>query len=1408
MSMIHRLVKRPVGVTMAVLTLIILGAVAVQGLGLDLLPDLELPQISVLTIYPGADPGTVETDVTNPLEDLIATVPGLVRLRSTSSENLSLITAEFTWGSDLDAAQKTLENRISIATRLLPSGVEPPIILQADLSLFPVLMVAVSGDGDPVEITRRMETYVKPRLQQVAGVASVEVLGGTYEEVSVRYDSAQLQEYGITPTLLYQVIAAQNIAVPAGAVIEDGIRYNLKAGQVITDLEALRNQPVALRQGAPTPGLPLLAIGQAMPVRLRDVADVEIAPKQREGATRVNGEPAVILRVLKQSGENSVQISQRVREALSQLESSEELGLRFHYLIDQADLVNASLSQLSSSAVVGGTLAVAVLFLFLRSLPSIAVIALAVPLSITGAFVIMYAMGTGLNMMSMGGLALAIGMLVDNAIVVLENIFRLRQEGKSSREAAMVGGSQIASAIAASTVTTLVVFAPVFFLKSWAGFLFRDTGIAVSASLIASLAVALGVVPVAASVWLRSSRRLNDVDGETRSTFLTSSPLPDMAETLPSAQLEAATAREVPKPAGSTKITSQETELTAAGGIARGRMQQVYRSMLAAWTARAWLTPLALGLCLAALIFIPGRLESQFLPPTDGGLIHVRLTAPAGWSAAETEQHVAAIEEAVLRMPEVVTVATLVGDQGAEELLAQISNLGPHEAQMTVVLVPKNQRQRSAAQIADEITALERDPRIALRVDADRTSAALGDDFFPGLTVELTGPDLATLRHLAEDLAERLQSTNGFHAVSSSVGASIPELFFRVTERSMQSILAGGEPLTAGQVGLALRNHLIGVSPTTVTLDGRRLPVVIRPQAEETRTLDAVRDFRIPGAQLTSSGGQPILDRIASLAQVEGEAAIRHRDRVRMATVRAELDGIGLEEARLKAQQILAGLDLPPGYRAEITGIHQAIDDAIKELSWALLAAVALIYAVMAIQFESISQPLVIMVTVPLALSGALVALGLSRQALGVPSLIGFLLLVGVAVNNAIVMIDAVNRLRSTGKPPLQAILDGAVERLRPILMTSITSIFGLIPLVLAVGEGSELLVPMAVAVMGGLISSTFLSLFVIPGLLALGHRLREKRRNSPSYAVLVLALAMSIASAVEPAQAADARSAGPIRWRAGALMGAAWLSGEPHPVAGINVSRIHPLGHDNFQVSGGVREGSPQVVSAAVGRFFPSAANAQLVFRSDWWLAAGRQSSLSLMWDEPNGPRRLSLTKAVGERPLHPWSGEPGAPEGWHLEHAQQLNLSHSLAVENRVWLHAREGAPPRWLVTSGRRWRQVGFFEAHVEGGLLLQAGAYQPLLRIGATVTLLPQGSVDVAFSPPLPSLPRGWPLLRIAYRTPGLSPPLALQLQWLRGDDHLQPQASLRITPTGSRYTINLSWSPHSPTQALVTVERWF
>ena len=311
-----------------------------------------------------------------------------------------------------------------------------------------------------------------------------------------------------------------------------------------------------------------------------------------------------------------------------------------------------------------------------------------------------------------------------------------------------------------------------------------------------------------------------------------------------------------------------------------GPMQRVYLKALSSWTSRPWLTPAALLLCLVALIQLPGRLESQFLPPTDGGLIQMRLTAPADWDATETERHVIAIEEAILQMPEVVTVATLIGDQGSQDLLARASSLGPHEAQITVVLRPKGERQRTAAQVAEVIGKLDRDPRIAIKIEADRTAASLGDDFYPGLTVELSGPDLATLRRLTDELAALLSSAEGFQSVSSSVGQGQPELFFRVTERSMQGVLAGGEPLTAGQVGLALRNHVIGVSPTSIMVDGRRLPIVLRPGVQETASVQAIREFRVPGAQLTTAGGQPILDRIATLTETESEAAIHHRDRV------------------------------------------------------------------------------------------------------------------------------------------------------------------------------------------------------------------------------------------------------------------------------------------------------------------------------------------------------------------------------------------------------------------------------------------------------------------------------------------------------------------------------------------------
>jgi len=1387
MNLVRLSVKRPIGVMMAVLTLLLFGVVALQNLSVDLLPDLELPIAAVVTVYPGADPATVEAAVTNPLEDLISTVPGLVRLRSTSTENVSIITAEFSWNADLSESIKYLESNMAVGARLLPSGVEGPVVLRTDPSQYPVMMVAVSGEGDAVAVTHAVETYVKPRLLQLPGVASVQVLGGAYEEISVRYDSAELQQYGITPTLLYQVIAAQNVVVPAGSTTDQGVRYNIRAGQLVTDLEALKNQPVALRPApsAPIPGL--LAIGQAMPVRLRDVADVTVAPQPREGATRVNGQPAVILRVLKQTGANSVAVSQGVRAALEQLEQDEQLALRFHPLTDQADLIGASLGDLSSAATIGAALAVAVLLFFLRSAGSILVIGVAIPLSIAGALVVMRAFGVTLNMMSLGGLALSIGMLVDNAIVVLENIVRHRGLGKDQAEAAAAGGSEIGGAIVASTLTTVVVFIPIFFVDSLAGILFRDTGIAVAASLIVSIAVALTVVPVAASKWVGRSW----TTGSGASTARPSRPAA-RSDRFASAEREAAAAKE---------LVMEETSSTVEP-LFNWTVRELYARALKGWTARPIGTLLALALCLGAIVLLPSRIETEFLPATDGGLVYVNLKMPTGWSAEETDRHAAMLEAAILELPEVATVATLVGDQGSQDLLARISTLAANEAQMVVVLHPKRERQRSAHEVALAIAELERDPAIELEIESDRTLAALGDDFYPGLTVEFSGPNFDVLRELAATWTELLESSGGFKNVASTVRQGAPELFFQVTERSFQGVLGGGEPLTAGQVGLALRNHLSGVTATYVTVDGQRLPVVLRPAPEETASIESIRSFRVPGAQLTSTGGQPILDRIAVLTQTESQGAIYHRDRARVATVRAELDGIGFSEARQKAQALLKRLELPAGYQVEITGIHRVIDESLKDLGWALLVAIVLVYAVMAAQFESLGQPLVIMMTVPLAAAGALVALWASGHAVGVPSFIGIVLLAGIAVNNAIVMIDAINRLRRDGLDPVEAIHQGALQRLRPILMTSITSIFGLLPLILAKGDGSELQAPMAVAVTGGLVSSTALTLFVIPGILVLAARL-SKVRKGRSFSVVSLLLAAALV--LSPASKACAKEASG-KWHAGAMAGAAWLADEPQVLAGASLSRVERRGYYSFQASGGLGQDSLRVVSVAAGHYLESPVNAHLVFRADWWPGEASQATASVAWQHTGGARRLALTYAKGKRLLHPWTGPPSAPEGWQLESQTHIEVSDSRALEGDLLFYATNESNPHWLVTSGSTWRLADFFSLSAHAGLWLHSGSYHPLLKVGTALSFVPQGRLELLISPILTEVPGDWPVVRVEYADGArLSP---ARLEWVRETNGVNPKLTLGYAFPSSPFSLRVMWSPRSTVRGMILLESAF
>ena len=447
MNVTRLAVRRPVGVSMLLIAFLVVGLLSLQGMGLDLLPRMEFPIVAIVTIYPGADPQSVEEVVTKPLEGVLATVAGLQRMRSISMENAALILVEFGWGTPLDGAIRDIQNKVDQVAGFFPAQVYQPLLVQTDPSQFPLMVVGVSSreTASLIETTRRIEERVVPTLQQVRGVAALTVLGGASEEVAVTYDSEALAELGITPTLLHQILTYQNTVVPAGTIEDGHRRLNVRAGRVIEGIDDLKEQPVALRTPTePLPGMGLLSLAQALPVRLADVADVERQEVPRTGLTRVNGQDAIVLRILKQSGENTVAVARRVQDALAELEEDPTLGLQFHTITNQADLIDDSLANVSQSALWGAILAVGVLALFLRNWAALAVVATAVPLSILATVIILHATKTTLNLMSLGGIALSVGMLVDNAIVVVENITRHRELGKSNIDAAATAAARSA----------------------------------------------------------------------------------------------------------------------------------------------------------------------------------------------------------------------------------------------------------------------------------------------------------------------------------------------------------------------------------------------------------------------------------------------------------------------------------------------------------------------------------------------------------------------------------------------------------------------------------------------------------------------------------------------------------------------------------------------------------------------------------------------------------------------------------------------------------------------------------------------------------------------------------------------------------------------------------------------------
>ena len=1004
-------VRRRVTVVMTALAIAAFGIVGYKRLPLELFPDIAYPSLTVQTDFPDTAPQEVENLVTRPVEEAVGVLRGLKSIHSVSRPGVSEVTLEFDWDSDMDML--SMEVREKLDRLILPQEAEHPIVLRFDPSLDPIMRVAVSGNGELNEMRRLAERKIKLDLETIKGIAAAQVKGGLEDEVQIDIDQERLAALSIPIDQVRQVVGVSNVNMPGGSLRGADSNFLIRTLNEFDSVDEIASVIVADRDGAP--------------VRLRDVATVRMGNKEREEITRVNGKECVELAVFKEGDANTVTAAHAVKARLEEWKKKLPPGYELTVLFDQSHFIEQSIKEVRDSAIIGGLLAIGVLLVFLRDIRSTTIIATSIPLSVVATFLLMYKFNISLNVMSLGGLTLGIGMLVDNSIVVLESIYRKRKHGVPLARAAVDGTDEVAAAVTASTLTSVAVFLPIVFVEGIAGQLFRDQAVTVSVSHIASLAVALTLIPMLSALGARVTRA--DV-APTRESMMSAS------------------------------------EEDARGVLSLGRISQVYDRFVRRALARPK-TTVSIGWALfaASILCIP-LIGRSLIPPLTEGEFFFEVNLPQGASLAATDRVVAQLEAAA---GEDVRVERNYSRVGSRLISGGISlnNTGENLGQINLVLKDKaNDRLEEAT-----VTSL----RKKFEAIPDVQSKFGRPSYFSMKTpieVVLYGEDLETLRDYSLDLSRDLETIPGLVDVRSSLEAGNPELQV-VFNRDQLAALH----LDLGSMSSTLQNRVQGAVPTRYKEADRQIDVRIRNQESDRQSVDDVENLVLPGPN-----GAPI--RLVSIADVridQGPAEIHRLQQQRAAVVSANLADRGLAAAVNDVRARLAKDPPPQGIAAELAGQQAEMATSFNSLRFALLLAVFLVYLVMAATFESFVHPLIVLFTIPLAIVGVVVGLLVTGTDISVMVLIGVILLIGIVVNNAIVLIDCVNRLRRAGVEKKEAVVRAGHIRLRPIMMSTLTAVLGLIPMAISWGEGSELRAPLAITVFWGLSIATLLTLVVLP---------------------------------------------------------------------------------------------------------------------------------------------------------------------------------------------------------------------------------------------------------------------------------------------------------------------------------------
>ncbi len=1026
-------IERPVSVLMFYLAVVLLGFISLRKLSVDLLPNITYPRLSVITRYPGAAPEEVETLVAVPLEAAASLVPGIRRVESISKEGVSFLTLEFGWGVNMDLAVLHTREKLDSARLSLPEDAETPTIVTMDPLAKPILVLAVSGGRSLLELKELAEELIKPRLEQVEGLGSAEITGGVEREIQVDVDPGRLALHGLTLDDVVSRIDASNRGLQGGTIRKGQFQQALR---VAGELESVAEMGAIGLKSTKDRGV----------VRLRDIARVADSVKERQGATRLDGRESIGILVRKEYGANTVKVTKLARAVIDQI-TSESPHLSIRVISEQAKTIERAIGSVTSEIIQGALLAFIILVLFLQEWKTPLIIDTVIPISVIATFNLLYFNNVTLNIMSLGGLALGIGMLDDCAVVVSENIFRHRSLGKSPPEAACAGTHEVGLAVTATALTTAVVFLPVIYVHGVAGRLFRDEALTVTFSLMCSLLVSLTLLP------MLHSRKFESVAVQAPALMLRRAASP---------------------------FRPLFGALFRGFNTAYSRFVDHYLLWLR-WSLDHKGMVLAGSVIFFAAAFSLGYfLPRENMPQIPSSSFDLFLRAPGDYSFEQTDKLASAIEHFLRSDPGVKTTFAQVG------IVSGMESLNPEVSASSIrIFVEAGEPSGIGPLLGKLRIRLAAFPGLSYSITREQSALAQFLSFSgPEIGLKVKGGDLERLQAVSEELAGRLKSVRGITDVATTVSEGKSEFLVRFRKGVLQNYPGVSSASVSDFIVKSVRGRLAATQFREVD---KNYDILVRLGLGRRLDIGTLLDERFP-----NRGSSIPLRELVMIELVRGPGEIRRENQEREVVVSANVHGARLSRVAPLIDRQIAGLDLPPGYRVTYAGEQEEMGRSFRSLVLALLLAILLTYMIMAAQFESLLHPFLVMFTLPMGAAGAFLALFAAGQTLNAISIIGLVVLVGLVVDDAIVEIDYANRLRRSGIGLRRAVEEACRVRLRPILMASLSTVFGVIPMALGIERGAELLKPLGIAVLGGLLSSTFLTLIQIPVL----YEWVEKRRG------------------------------------------------------------------------------------------------------------------------------------------------------------------------------------------------------------------------------------------------------------------------------------------------------------------------